>query len=98
MADTTAHGTPSGYSNGGCRCVECRQAMSDYRRARRVRSERYAPVRCSACRRLIEGCDGKWSDWMHSDTRSEFCADGSTLAGPERPDQIRFAPQRRLAS
>ena len=51
------------------------------------------PVYCGNCRRRIEACDGMVGDWMHVDTRSEYCHDGRTLADPERPADF----TRRLA-
>jgi cytidine deaminase len=35
IAKTNRHGTVGGYTNHGCRCGECRAAMSEYLRRRR---------------------------------------------------------------
>ena len=36
--DTIRHGTVSAYNNQRCRCPECRDAIAEYRRQRRVQS------------------------------------------------------------
>lgn len=44
--------------------------------------------RCSSCTGRIEGCEGRYGDWMHTATRSEWCADGVSLAAPETAVEI----------
>ena len=44
--------------------------------------------RCAWCRLPIEFCDGRITDWMHSLTRRERCADGTNWAEPETAQQM----------
>lgn len=44
--------------------------------------------RCAWCRLPIEFCDGRFTDWMHSLTRRERCADGTNWAEPETAQQM----------
>ena len=60
------HGTVTSYSNGGCRCDDCRQANADYRRQRRAEM-----TPASEPARLFEppppwfqfaACNPRWAD------------------------------------
>ena len=99
------HGTDSCYT-GGCRQPECKAAHSAAVRERKRRREVGLPnlrkcaqwVACSKCGGEIEHCDGRYGDWMHSDTRRELGADGH-LARPETVEQVvlRVMPGSRRA-
>lgn len=39
------HGRPSTYNNGRCRCQACRDAIADYRAARRAAGLDLAPTK-----------------------------------------------------
>ena len=43
----------------------------------------HPPVRCAGCTGEIEACQGRYGDWMHTDTRSELCPTDGLLAWPE---------------
>lgn len=45
-------------------------------------------IQCENCGQRIEGCRGLHGHWMHENTRSEFCADGTTLAVPLTPQTL----------
>lgn len=105
-------GTPAGYKRG-CRCDPCREAKVLANRLYRagVRSRTHPVpgsradhlsmvaewIRCGGCRQEIESCLGRDTDWMHTLTRSERCADGR-LARPETAAEWTARKQRKEAS
>lgn len=83
------HGTINGYVHGKCRCDDCSAANTEHLRRWSVRhfgvvAANPSRPACGSCLEEIEACDGLHSDWMHSATRREFCANGVTLAEPIR--------------
>lgn len=52
--DRMQHGTDNGYTNGGCKCVECRAAHAKARREREHRAGRAYPWRLYLLHREIE--------------------------------------------
>jgi hypothetical protein len=46
-------------------------------------------IYCGTCMQPIEGCNGRFCDWMHVHDRREFCAGSTSLARPETENQRR---------
>jgi hypothetical protein len=57
------HGTPGGYTNHRCKCVDCRTAWATYRRVRRIKEA--LPPTCSRC--------GEWPCVVGTDGRLSSC-------------------------